>query len=246
MVDTDAVFFDVGGTLLEVSPSVGHVYADACRARGAVADPDAIQAAFDEAWVTLSRDVPRGADRYSHYPGGERAWWDRVSTHAFDRCGVGPAQRPPVEELRAVFAKPGAWNVFPEARACLASLRRRGLRLGVISNWDSRLPALLRALDLHGHFEEIIYSAAAGCEKPHPDIFQQALARLGVEADRSWHIGDRIEDDYTGAREAGMRALLLNRAPGRNDLKEEVERWGRGHDLVADLNEATARILDGA
>src|SRR5262245_38619332 len=102
------VFFDVGGTLLEVSPSVGHVYAAACENLGAVIEPREIQRAFDQAWVELSREVPKGADRYRVFPGGETAWWERVSSFAFEQCGVPASRRPPVADLRAVFAGAGA------------------------------------------------------------------------------------------------------------------------------------------
>ena len=243
MSDLAAVFFDVGGTLLEVSPSVGHVYAAACRRHGADIEPIRLQRAFDAAWVALSATVPVGADRYRHLPGGEVEWWERVSTLAFDRCEVLGENRPPAAELRSVFARADAWSVYPETRGILETLRSRGIPLGVISNWDSRLPALLRSLDLDGYFDCVIMSAAAGFEKPHPGIFRQALDALGVEPGRAVHIGDRLEEDYTGARTAGLRALLVDRAPGRPGLREEVEACGDADDLVPDLRDALRRIV---
>jgi len=242
----EAVFFDVGGTLLEVSPSVGHVYAAACRKRGATVDPIPLQRAFDEAWVALSRLVPSGADRYSHLPGGEDAWWERVSSLAFDRCAVIAAHRPPMVELRSVFARPEAWRVYPETREILETLRQKRIPLGVISNWDSRLPTLLSTLDLDGYFDCVISSAAVRCEKPHPGIFRSALHALGVSPEGAIHIGDRLEEDYTGARAAGLRALLVDRAPGTPGLREEVEACGDADDLVLDLGDALRRIAGAA
>ncbi len=239
---TDVVFLDVGGTLLEVSPSIGHVYARACAERGAAVTPEALQRAFDSAWVDLSVEVPRGADRYRLFPGGERGWWARVSSRAFDLCGVKPGGRPDVDDLRGAFATAEAWTVYPEARASLRDLRRRGYRLGVISNWDSRLPRLLATLGLDAHFERLVYSAAEGYEKPHPAIFEAALRAFGVEASRAVHVGDRPDEDYAGARAAGMRALLLMRAEPGAGTRDEVSRWGAAGDLVADLGEAVRRI----
>jgi putative hydrolase of the HAD superfamily len=238
----ESVFFDVGGTLLEVSPSVGHVYAAACRERGASVEPLPLQRAFDEAWVALSRLVPPGADRYSHLPGGEEMWWERVSSLAFDRCGVLQEHRPPAAALRGVFARAEAWRVFPDTHAILGTLRGMGIPLGVISNWDSRLPALLRALGLDDYFDCVVTSAAVRCEKPHPGIFRQALDALGVAPAGAVHIGDRLEEDYTGARAAGLRALLVDRAPGRPGLREEVQACGDADDLVLDLQDALRRI----
>jgi putative hydrolase of the HAD superfamily len=236
----EAVFFDVGGTLVEVSPSVGHVYAEACARLGASVAPRDVQRAFDHAWVALSAEVPAGRDRYRLFDGGESAWWRRISELAFDRCGVAPEHRPSVDDLRAWFARAEAWRVYPEVAGVLADLRAGGVRLGVISNWDSRLPALLRTLDLDGLFEAVVYSAEAGYEKPHPAIFEAGLRMLGVAAERAAHIGDRYEEDYAGATGAGLRAVLLQRdgsswrppgqAPGIDprhlaaDLRGAVER----------------------
>ena len=242
----DVVFFDVGGTLLEVSPSVGHVYATACGARGAAVVPASVQRAFDAAWVALSEQVPRGADRYRIYPGGETEWWERVSSHAFDLCGVPAESRPPVEELRGVFAQAEAWRVYSEVAEALEVLKGRGCRLGVISNWDSRLPALLGSLGLDGYFESLIYSAGAGSEKPHPAIFAAALERFEVGPSRAAHVGDRLEEDYAGAKAAGLRALLLSRGPRDPGLPERMRPWGDPEDLVSDLREAALRLIGGA
>lgn len=237
------VFFDVGGTLLEVSPSVGHVYSAACARLGAMVEPASLQHAFDKAWVQLGKEVPRGANRYQIYQGGETEWWERVSAYAFDQCSVPASQRPPVDDLRAVFAGADAWHVYPETREVLCELRARGCRLGVISNWDSRLPRLLATLGLDGHFDAVVTSAGAGVEKPHPAIFAAALEALGAEPSRSVHIGDRLDEDYAGARQAGLRALLLSRNPANETLINEVSRWGNPRDLVADLREALQRIV---
>lgn len=239
----EAIFFDVGGTLVEVSPSVGHVYAGECARRGAVVDPERIQQAFDTAWVSLSAGVPPGVDRYRMLPGGEREWWERVATAAFDLCGVPVEARPPVESLRDVFARADAWRVYPEVRGTLERLSRRGHRLGVISNWDSRLPRLLASLELDTHFEAVVYSAAAGFEKPHPEIFAAALSHLGVEPSRAAHIGDRLDEDYAGARGAGLRAVLLSRGPARPELIRKVRACGDEEDVVGDLAQAVDRLV---
>jgi len=237
----EAVFFDVGGTLVEVSPSVGHVYADACGRLGGAVHPGDVQQAFDHAWVTLSAEVPAGADRYRVFDGGETAWWERLSAMAFDRCGVAPHHRPAIDDLRSVFARAEAWRIYPEVEEALESLRSRGVRLGVISNWDSRLPALLSTLGLREPFDVLVYSAAAGYEKPHPGIFLAGLEAMGVSAVRAAHIGDRYEEDYAGALSAGMRAVLLRRE-GSSWRGDGAGPAVEPADLAADLREAIERI----
>jgi putative hydrolase of the HAD superfamily len=102
---------------------------------------------------------------------------------------------------------------------------------------------LLSSLDLDDHFEVVTYSAAERVEKPHPAIFDAALRALDVDPFRAFHIGDRLEEDYVGAREAGLRALLVCREPAGPEVMDEVKRWGHERDLVADLAAAAERIL---
>ena len=84
----------------------------------------------------------------------------------------------------------------------------------MVSNWDERLPRLLAALGLAGHFEAVVVSAEVGVEKPHPRIFEAALERLALAADEVVHVGDHAVEDVEGARAVGLRALRLARDGG--------------------------------
>ncbi len=105
----------------------------------------------------------------------------------------------------------------------LAELRRRRLRLGLISNWDERLPRLLEELGLAASFEVVAYSQEVGVEKPHCRIFETVLERLALPAARVLHVGDRRRQDVEGARAVGMRAMLLDRHGGDGDLSSLAE-----------------------
>ena len=113
--------------------------------------------------------------------------------------------------LHAAFSEPSTWAVFPEVRATLASLRAKGLRLAVISNWDSRLRPLLGKLGLAEEFEEIVVSSEVGAEKPAPAIFEAALGLMGASPGEALHVGDDLVSDYEGAAAMGMEAALLVR-----------------------------------
>lgn len=228
---TQAVFFDVGETLVHVHPSVGEVYAQLAAERGAEVDAGAVQLRFDETWRQMTSMVPRGANRYRLFPGGELGWWREVVRRSFEGSGFDPL--PHFEDFFDAFSGAGAWRAFPETAPVLEGLSARGLRLGVISNWDSRLPALLEAVGLRRYFSLVLYSSAEDVEKPAAEIFQRAARRCGVEPARALHVGDRLEEDYLGARAAGLRSLL-------------VDRRGKAHrdgvDVVADLAQVAGRI----
>ncbi len=116
------------------------------------------------------------------------------------------------EELYADFGSARAWAPFEDAVPALEALRARGLRLAVVSNWDSRLRNILEAHRLRPHFDAVVISAEVGWRKPHPAIFHRALELLGAEPGEVLHVGDSVGDDVDGARGAGIRPVLLDRA----------------------------------
>ncbi|HSC51956.1 MAG TPA: HAD-IA family hydrolase [Gaiellaceae bacterium] len=93
------------------------------------------------------------------------------------------------------------FELLPGARRAVERLRRLGLALAVVSNWDVGLRELLHGLGLDG--VTVVTSAEAGAPKPEPAVFLRALERLGVRAERSLHVGDSGADE-DGARAAGM------------------------------------------
>ena len=117
-------------------------------------------------------------------------------------------------DLYERFAQPDAWRIFPDVAPTLQGLSGRGLKLGIISNWDDRLRPLLSALRLDAHFEVIVISCEVGASKPASAIFEAAIAQLGVPADSILHVGDSFEADVQGANSAGLRAVRVDRESG--------------------------------
>jgi putative hydrolase of the HAD superfamily len=199
-----AVTFDAGGTLLEPWPSVGHVYASAARSfLPAEADPAVLNRQFLEAWQK------RGSFDYSR-----EGWLDLVrQTFA----GISPDPEPFFQELYSRFEQPDAWHVYDDVITTLEFLQKRGLKLGVISNWDERLRPLLRNVGLAKYFDVITISAEAGTTKPDPRIYERTLGDLGLPAAGVLHVGDSHREDYLGPQQVGMPALLVKRGPGSQD-----------------------------
>ncbi len=82
----------------------------------------------------------------------------------------------------------------------------------MISNWDQRLPLLLKRLGLTPFFDAVVTSSEVGVEKPDGRIFTEALRRLEVEPGEALHVGDSPLDDVEGAIAAGMEAVRLDRS----------------------------------
>lgn len=214
--DIRAVTFDVGGTLIHPWPSVGAVYAEVASRHGAAGlDPAWLEARFREEWRRLE-------GRFAH---SRRAWVALVA-RVFD--GVPQVGRDPAffNDLFECFATPAPWRVFPDVRPLLERLRRRGLRLGVISNWDERLRPLLGRLGLGAAFDVILVSAEQGWRKPDTRLFLEAARRLGVRLRQLLHVGDHPREDVEGAVRAGCWAIQVQRPPGPVGDWEVAERLG--------------------
>ncbi|KAJ1937341.1 Haloacid dehalogenase-like hydrolase domain-containing protein 3, partial [Linderina macrospora] len=90
-------------------------------------------------------------------------------------------------------------------------LKRRGIKLGAISNMDEGGEAVLRALGIREHFDFVLQSITVGIEKPDERIFDMALKAVSIPAYDALHIGDNEKLDYDAARSAGMEALVVDR-----------------------------------
>lgn len=77
----------------------------------------------------------------------------------------------------------------------------------------------LQDIGMDPYFESYIFSDETGVSKPNPKAFKQALAQTDSEAAESWHIGDLIETDITGAKGIGMQAILFTGASESHDTE---------------------------
>jgi HAD superfamily hydrolase (TIGR01509 family) len=105
-------------------------------------------------------------------------------------------------EFAGAYIRALEFELLPGVAAAVRSLRRRGLALAVVANWDCALPQHLERLGLGDLV--VVTSAEAGAAKPDPALFQQALLILGVPPERALHVGDG-EVDELGAAAARMR-----------------------------------------
>lgn len=132
-------------------------------------------------------------------------------------------------ELEAAAARP-----FDETRHVLSAVRDRGLSTALITNGPSGLQrGKLATAGLDG-FDAVLVSGEVGHRKPQREIFELALARLGVAAAEALHVGDNQVADVAGARGAGLVAVWINRT-GAAAASEP-------HHVVTDLREMLALL----
>lgn len=115
-------------------------------------------------------------------------------------------------EVNDAYCRPEYWKIYDDVIPCLKELKRRRLRLGIVSNWSSNLESLIRGLRMAPYFDEIVSSADVGYRKPNPMIFTIAMERLGVYPCEVVHVGDRPDADGRGAEAAGAVPVIVDRA----------------------------------
>ena len=208
--DLEAVFFDIGGTL--VGPNLSLLGAW-LRAAGVECDDDRV--ALIEPFARRAHAKRREA--VVGTPAIRGLYLEELIRHVRSDRPDDPAlvqsavDRILATALAAGHAAVPVWNqVLPGVREGLATLRARGLRLAAVSNSDGSAEAVLIATGLREWFEAVVDSHHVGFSKPDPRLFDAARAVLGVQARNVAHVGDLYETDILGAHAAGIGAILID------------------------------------
>jgi putative hydrolase of the HAD superfamily len=225
MPELRAAFFDAAGTLFDAREPVGGTYARLAREFGLHASDEAVSAGFRRAFgnapeLAFGPGVPAADLRRR-----EREWWRAVVARSFEGLGLFRDFDAFFEALFAYFADPAHWRVDPEALPMLHRLKDRGLKLGVISNFDYRLYKILENLELKSLFDSITISSEAGYAKPRPEVFLAALKVHGIQPEHAIHVGDSPHLDFEAAHAVGMGAVLLDcKMQGGTAIKDRKAR----------------------
>jgi len=238
-----AVLLDAGGTLFRLKRPVGDVYAETAARYGVRADPGKVQDSYVRVWNRRSASIPVGA---AARPDNEKTWWKELVREVFLPSGGVPDFDRFFDELNSLFVKPDLWELFPEVPGTIARLRSAGLRLAIVSNWDSNLETLCKNLGIDGSFDVIAASSVVGVSKPDPRIFQHVLSLLGVKPDEAVHVGDTLRDDVWGARASSVTPVWLRR-PGTKAAESGPESGANpgepGVRVIASLAEIVDLVL---
>ncbi len=210
------------------------VYRDAFALHGVSAPAAEVDRAVRETWREVAERRARGEESWA-IGAGEGPFWHRFVAEVFARVGGGDLPDDLLSGLVMHFREARSWRVYPEVPGALEALKAGGLKLLVVSNWDSSLPPLLTKVGLAEFFDDVVVSALVGVSKPFRGIFDEAVRRAGVSHPEALHVGDSLHDDYQGARDAGLAALLLDRAGGAPG--------GGGVETVTSLTEVVRRVL---
>ncbi len=206
-----AVFFDLGYTLMSFHPPVEELTLQALREIGLPVGREQVLPALGRLWKAYEREGTQ--DPFPATPEYDAAREMEMERHFLAFLGYEDEKirRRYHERLEALFTQPGVMRLYDDVLPALEQLKARGYRLGIISNWSWNLVDRCRHLGIDSYFDAIVASAYVGYNKPHPAIFQHALAQVGVPPAAAVHVGDQYEADVLGAQAAGMTGILLDR-----------------------------------
>lgn len=160
-------------------------------------------------------------------------------------CGVDPESPPGEAGLAAYYdfwaphtvTHPLVWYTLPP-------LREAGVKVGVVSNtiWPRSNHDGLFVRDEVAEFIDVaVYSSDVGRTKPHPLMFTTALDALGVRADRTVFVGDRLHEDIEGAAALGLTTVLLEHEVFAGDHVRPSD--AKPDHVIGQLDEVLALVL---
>jgi len=218
----DTVFFDVGNTLLFPNRDVilGPL-------RRRAPEPSL------ELWHAIERRTKNEFDDEMNQGRADHGFWYLFYTHLLEELQIADDELR--DQLVAATRISANWGcMVPGTREILNHIGTR-YKIGVISNADGKIDALLAANGIADCFRTITDSGLVGFEKPHPAIFAAALQQMKALPEHCLYVGDVYSVDYVGSTQAGMQATMF-----------DVAGAYRNHGLrrVQSLRELEGMLLD--
>jgi putative hydrolase of the HAD superfamily len=209
-----AVLFDVDFTLFRPGPELGpEGYRRIGERHGLDLDP----ARYEEARLAAVQEV----QQHPELAHDEEVWIAFTEQIMLGMGGEAGRCRNCAVEMVREWERHDNFSLYEDALPALDEMRRRGLRIGLISNGQRDLVefAAHHRLDV----DAAVGSLTHGRIKPHPSIFERALAELDVEPEEAVMVGDSYDDDIAGARALGIRAILVDREGLYPDEPERID-----------------------
>lgn len=245
-----AILFDLDDTLIPERPAIEAGYAAVAERVWGASSPERIATLWEAARAGWLAGRPTAYAQRMHFSLGEALYGEFI------------ASGPDADALRAfvpiLHAQAFEAELPPPARGTspqlvelwrttrMAALTRFCETLAVLEHWSARMPlalvtngasrlqrAKLAVTELAPYFTAVVVSEEVGAGKPDPAPFRAALSALALSSDDVVMVGNDIDRDIAGARNADIRAVHVDREGGPAT-----------GDVIADLNELE-RLIGG-
>jgi putative hydrolase of the HAD superfamily len=203
------IAFDAVGTLIHPARSVAATYTEIAATFGVVRQQESIaqrfRAAFAQFHAAREFDSPSLATNEER----ERETWRSIVCQVFEV--EGPTETALFERLWRHYSLASSWRLYDDARVTLQLMLSEGVEWAIASNFDSRLHAICQGDPLLSRSRAVFPSSQVLWRKPSGEFFLRIAATLDLQPTEILLVGDDAIADYEGARNAGWRALWLNR-----------------------------------
>jgi putative hydrolase of the HAD superfamily len=192
-----AIFFDYGGTLDSIGLPWKEHFESIYRSIGVIQDQAVFDRAFYDADDSLTEE---GLDAH-----GMKDMLDEQVGRVLSNLHI--QDREIHEKVVATFSANTVRSL--EANQPVLEKLKKKYKLGIISNFYGNLEAVCQELELMQWFDAVTDSRRVGHTKPHEEIFDHALKRLGVTPGCALMVGDSFKRDMLGAKAMGMPHVFL-------------------------------------
>ena len=197
-----AVIFDLGGTLIKTSeiPQVMKKILEDC---GINRSLDKIS----KAWLKVHKET-----NYQDLKILLDEFWVQWNQRILFNLDVKSESRKLAKFIASHWWSYSEVTLFPDAMRVLSLLRKKNVKLGVITNGlESDVNGILPKVDLQKFFDVVVAIDTLRKMKPDIEVFTYALEKLGVENSEAIFVGDEVPTDYQGALKAGLTVYLIDR-----------------------------------
>jgi putative hydrolase of the HAD superfamily len=209
-----AVLFDLGDTLIKnLNPP--EIYKRILKAHGVEISLDKVAEAHDE--NQKKHDSEQMARLGQEY-------WIKWNLRILNVLGIRENREFYARKIHEHWSDYSELEVYPDVIETLSQLRVRNIKTGIVTNGlEEDCRQILGRLDLKSYFDVVVGVDSCGKAKPRKDIFLYATDSLNVRPHETIFIGDSLKLDYEGAKNAGLKPLLMDRE-GKATAKVEVIR----------------------
>ena len=203
-ISPTAIFFDYGNTLAEDTTDK---YGDILRYTKSIGLPDLDKDRFNAGWKAAEAFSGSYRKAHGHLTKMEDRFWYQFCRDFLIGAFGEEAGKHAEDMWKTQFFTN---TMYDDTIPTLKELKKRGYRLGVISNWEA--PTLhdnFARFEMTEYFDHILPSYEAEAGKPHERIFNIALDALGVKPEESMHVGDSYGCDVIGALGVGIRPVWI-------------------------------------
>ncbi len=226
-MDIKAIFLDFGGTLARRNPGIWEVFIETSEKHDVTLTREELD------WARSQADEGHRSIDFLTLELMDTFWvdWFRLMLENLEIEGGEKLAREIYRDLK----RESTIDLYPEVNEVLDQLEEGFNCIGIVSNYNCRLEPICRELGIANRFQFILASDVVGFGKPDARIFQLASSLAQVNANQCLHVGDSFGSDYVGARNAGLKALLLDR-DGENREISDAEK-------IPDLRAVPERCL---